>query len=196
MDDTRTVRDPLALRALAHPVRVRALSLLRTEGPLTATGLATRLALNTGVTSYHLRQLAQHGFIVEDATRGRGRERWWRAAQDSTWTSDAGLHDEAGRDAYDAFLQSVALVHSERLQRAVEERPLLPEQWRRATTLSDWVRKMTPGQAAELKQAMFEVMERWPKESDGADEEEDFVVVLQTYPLPGRVTVNPTGEGS
>ena len=42
------------------------LGILRTEGATTATALAQRLGLNTGATSYHLRQLAQHGFIVDD----------------------------------------------------------------------------------------------------------------------------------
>src|SRR5262245_28458635 len=50
-----------SLRALAHPVRVKLLGLLRIEGPATATGLAEKLGLNSGATSYHLRQLAGAG---------------------------------------------------------------------------------------------------------------------------------------
>ena len=57
--------DAGSLRGLAHPVRLRMLGLLRTEGPATATRLAARLGLNSGATSYHLRQLATHGFVVE-----------------------------------------------------------------------------------------------------------------------------------
>ena len=66
--------DIAGLRALSHPVRLRMLGLLRTEGPATATTLAQRLDLNTGATSYHLRQLAQHGFI-ERGHRARQRPR-------------------------------------------------------------------------------------------------------------------------
>ena len=80
VDLTSITPSPAALKALAHPVRLRMLGLLRIEGPATATTLATRLGLNTGATSYHLRQLAQHGFVVEDdasaataATAGGGR---------------------------------------------------------------------------------------------------------------------------
>src|SRR4051812_20533989 len=72
--------DPQALRALAHPLRVRLLDTLRGEGPLTATALARRLGESSGSTSYHLRQLARHGFIEEDTSRGGGRMRWWRHA--------------------------------------------------------------------------------------------------------------------
>ena len=51
------------LRALSHPTRLKMLMLLRLGGPATATQLAQQLKLNTGATSYHLRQLAEHGFI-------------------------------------------------------------------------------------------------------------------------------------
>ena len=54
------------------------LGMLRIDGPATATSLAARLGINTGQTSYHLRQLAQHGFVVDDDERGNGRERWWK----------------------------------------------------------------------------------------------------------------------
>src|SRR5690606_34588991 len=76
--------DAMALRALAHPQRLRMLGMLRVDGPATATSLAQRMGLNSGATSYHLRQLARHGFIVEDETRGNARDRWWRAAHEST----------------------------------------------------------------------------------------------------------------
>lgn len=70
--------DARNLQGIAHPVRVRMLAMLRAEGPATATTLARRLGLNTGATSYHLRQLAAHGFIVEDthSLSSRWRSRW------------------------------------------------------------------------------------------------------------------------
>src|SRR5690606_14689551 len=81
MDKDRTVRsvsDPAALKALAHPLRVRLLATLRETGPATATELAARLETDSGSTSYHLRVLAEHGF-VEDAPgdRRHPRERRW-----------------------------------------------------------------------------------------------------------------------
>ena len=51
----RVVPDATALKALAHPVRLRMLGMLRVDGPATATQLAARLGLNSGATSYHLR---------------------------------------------------------------------------------------------------------------------------------------------
>src|SRR6478735_11898073 len=74
------VDDTARLKALAHPLRVRLLGLLRTYGPSTATALARRVDQSSGVTSYHLRQLESSGFVVEDTERGNRRERWWKAA--------------------------------------------------------------------------------------------------------------------
>ena len=94
------------------------LGILRTEGPTTATALAQRLGLNTGATSYHLRQLAQHGFIVDDEERGNGRERWWRAAHASTRTDLEEYKDPADQEALDAYLQTVIVVYTQMLQQA------------------------------------------------------------------------------
>ncbi|HEY7416838.1 MAG TPA: helix-turn-helix domain-containing protein [Ktedonobacteraceae bacterium] len=66
-----------AVRALAHPLRLELLDLLRFEGPSTATLLGQRLGESSGATSYHLRQLARYGFVAEMPSEGK-RERWWR----------------------------------------------------------------------------------------------------------------------
>lgn len=72
------------MRALAHPLRGRLLGLLRLDGPSTATLLGQRVGESSGATSYHLRQLAVHGFVEDVEGAGRGRERWWRAVHRST----------------------------------------------------------------------------------------------------------------
>jgi DNA-binding transcriptional ArsR family regulator len=68
-----------ALKALAHPRRQRMLQHLGLHGPETSATLARALGLNTGSTSYHLRELAKFGFVEEVHGRGTGRERWWHA---------------------------------------------------------------------------------------------------------------------
>jgi DNA-binding transcriptional ArsR family regulator len=64
---------PGRLRGLVHPARMKLLQSLQEDGPATATSLATRIGQSSGVASYHLRVLAEHGFIVEDTERGTGR---------------------------------------------------------------------------------------------------------------------------
>jgi predicted ArsR family transcriptional regulator len=186
MDLTTITPGVHQLKALSHPVRVRMLGLLRVDGPATATTLATRLGLNTGATSYHLRQLAQHGFIVDDEARGNGRERWWKAAHEATATSADVVLDAEGEETLDAYLQSVVVVMTELLQRAIEERPLLPDAWRQSSTFSDWIVKLTPARAKALVDAISADLQ-------GVDEEdqdptaEDFVIQLHGFPLPGRI---------
>ena len=80
-DGRRRHPDARSLRGLAHPLRLQLLGLLRSDGPATATQLAVRTGQSSGATSYHLRQLAAYGFVIEDAERTTGRrERYWRAA--------------------------------------------------------------------------------------------------------------------
>lgn len=69
--------DAGALKALAHPLRVKILDLLIERGPQTASTLATLVGETSGSMSYHLRALAAHDLIREVEGRGRGRERWW-----------------------------------------------------------------------------------------------------------------------
>ena len=173
--------DIAGLRALSHPVRLRMLTLLRGEGPATATTLAQRLGLNTGATSYHLRQLAQHGFIEEDTERGNARDRWWRAAHSSTRTDfrEKGIVDSD----VEAYLSTVALMYAERMRAAVSEMAFLPEQWRPVGTLSDWEVTVTPAQAEALVRALAAIIEE-TGDSD-ADDAAPFVVNLNAYVRPG-----------
>jgi DNA-binding transcriptional ArsR family regulator len=78
--DVLEISDVATMRVFTHPLRSRILWALRENGPATATGLAQVLGESSGLMSYHLRQLAEHGLVLEDAERGRGRERWWKLA--------------------------------------------------------------------------------------------------------------------
>jgi DNA-binding transcriptional ArsR family regulator len=185
MDLTTITPGVQQLKALSHPVRVRMLGLLRVDGPSTATMLATRLGLNSGATSYHLRQLAQHGFIVDDESRGNGRERWWMAAHQATSTGRDVPLDGDGAEVLDAYLQSVVVVMTELMQRAIEERPSLPLAWRQASEFSDWVVKLTPSKARAVLDVLEQDIHALEDQEDPAAE--DFVIQLHAFPLPGRV---------
>lgn len=148
-DISRIIPKPTALKALAHPMRLRMLGLLRIEGPATASGLAARLALNSGATSYHLRQLALHGFIEEDRERGSRRDRWWRASHEAT----SYLADDAEGEALDAglaFLQAALSWQMQQMQGAQNAYAGLPQEWRKASTTSDYTIPLTAAAAAEL----------------------------------------------
>ena len=190
MDLTTITPSPQALKALTHPARLRMLGLLRIEGPATATMLASRLGLNTGATSYHLRQLAQHGFIVDDEERGNARDRWWKAAHQATMTERLRPDDVEAKETMDAYMQSVATVLTEQLQRAVEEHGMLPEAWRNASEFSDYVLRLTPAKARRVRDAIHEAIHA-TEEDPVSEESEQFVLQLSAFPLPGTVTGDP-----
>lgn len=73
------LRDPRALRALAHPARLAILERLGTGGPATATECAEVTGLSPSACSYHLRALARWGLVAESEGHDR-RERRWRQA--------------------------------------------------------------------------------------------------------------------
>ena len=182
--------DARTLRGLAHPLRVRLLGMLRTDGPATATRLAERLGLSSAATSYHLRQLALYGFITDDPERGQPRERWWKAAHRGT-TMDLGeaLDDPEALAAGEVYLRSVAQASAARVMDHLDEVATLPPAWRGAGTLSDMLLRLTPQEADEVATRMWDLVEQYRR----ADDEDAVVpdgarrvnVQLQVFPHPG-----------
>ena len=177
------------LRTLSHPTRLKMLMLLRLEGPATATQLAQQLALNTGAASYHLRQLAEHGFIEEDAERGDARDRWWKAAHQSTNAELAARRGDEDEESSEAYLRTVALMYTETLMQYAGEHRYLPAPWRQASTTSDWHLRLTPERAEQLVQALVDVIDRWNEDPEDESEAGSFVVNLNAFPRPGTVVM-------
>jgi DNA-binding transcriptional ArsR family regulator len=159
--------DARGLRAIAHPVRVELIGLLRRYGPSTATQLAQRMGLNSGATSYHLRQLAAAGFIEQDQQRGNARERWWRSRYRSTHFSDQALVDQEP-EATRGYMQSVAAAHAMQVQRALNEFPTMPLEWRRLLDMSDFALWLTSQEAESLARELTAVIARYRGDSEQA----------------------------
>ncbi|WP_405217487.1 helix-turn-helix domain-containing protein [Agrococcus sp. Ld7] len=106
-----------ALKALAHPLRVRILHVLTTRGAQTASSLAVELGESTGSTSYHLRQLEAKGFVAEDPSIGTARERWWRRAVDLVQVRTKDLADQPEGRAASAAVLGVWTQHDGALLR-------------------------------------------------------------------------------
>ena len=121
---TRAVSDPVALRALAHPVRLQLYALVGREGTLTAADAAKQLAISHALASHHLRQLAKYGY-VEPAEASDSRARPWRVTATSMEFPQV---DPEARAPTDAIQRHAA-------EQAVDE-------------LVDWQQRRTPGDAA------------------------------------------------
>lgn len=76
-----TETDPV-LRALAHPLRLRMMTLMW-PGPLSAAELARELGVSHALASQHLRQLRDAGLVelAEERNRRGGRERRYAAVR-------------------------------------------------------------------------------------------------------------------
>ncbi|MFC5147758.1 ArsR/SmtB family transcription factor [Streptomyces aureoversilis] len=192
---THVVLDAKGLRALAHPVRVQLVGLLRLYGPSTATRLAERLGLASGATSYHLRQLAAAGFVAEDASLGNARERWWRAVHEATVIDDDELAEQEP-EAMLGYVQGVVAAHTLRTQLAVAAYPALPKPWRDAFNMSDWNLRLTPQEAADLSGELRAVIERYRQHAPGADAPADSEhVALTLHLLPDPAVAEGRTEG-
>jgi predicted ArsR family transcriptional regulator len=176
------VTDVRALRALAHPLRNRLLGQLRLNGPATASQLGRVVGVSSGATSYHLRQLAAYGFVVEDTERGVGRERWWKAAHQRTiLESETVMAAPAEAEAY---LRAVAAAYADEMDRWLGERPALPEEWRHGSTLSNWSLRLTPAEAEALREELTALAERY-RRFDAPDAPADSrPVTLQVQLMP------------
>lgn len=78
-DDDGIARDAKALRALAHPLRLRLLAVASSEGTITTTSASEHTGESSANCSFHLRLLARYGFLEAAGGRDR-RERPWRLA--------------------------------------------------------------------------------------------------------------------
>jgi DNA-binding transcriptional ArsR family regulator len=172
---------PSSLKALAHPIRVQLLGLLRLEGPSTATALAARIGESSGTTSYHLRQLAAADFVVEDSERGNARDRWWKAAQESTRLEPNQLdNDPDTQVAVDAYMLQVARMSWRRLEHWLQTSRAWPKKWQDATTLSDWSLSLSPKELLALGEEIEKVIEGYRRDPKKGDER--VAVQWQTFP--------------
>lgn len=133
------------------PLRLQIVGSLRLDGPATASILARRLDTDSGQTSHHLRRLERAGFVEDapDLGKGpRGRERWWRAAQDTTsWDDLADLGLE-GAMAVRVMEGEVHLVWDQMLSQfqAQAGRGDWSDSWVQAASSGDYpVRTHQPG---------------------------------------------------
>lgn len=143
--------DATAIKVLAHPLRSRLLSRLRTDGPATATELAEVLSTNTGATSYHLRKLEAVG-LVADTGEGEGKRRLWQAATDfHSWTTSVLRQDEDSATAMQWLERDYVRQFAERAERWLDTAESWPPEWVDALGLNDTFVLVTPEQLGDLE---------------------------------------------
>lgn len=166
------MRDPRAMRALANPLRLKLLGLLRRDGAHSVGELSELADAAPGSVSYHLSTLAAHGFVEEAPELARdGRERWWRAAHASTHYEPSELiGNPARRLASVAMRQSFLHAHHAEQLAYLEAEPSLPPEWVKAATAGDTIMHLTPDQLRELSDTVDALAEKWAQHRDPAAE--------------------------
>jgi len=148
--------DPVAMRALTHPVRIALIEALLADGAMTATEVGEQIGESATTCSFHLRQLAKYGF-VEEAGGGRGRARPWRMT--STGVELAGSYDDPGAQV--AARTLLRLMRDRQLARYrtwLETRSAYPKSWQRAAGDVEYLSFLTADELRQLKEDLQELL--------------------------------------
>ena len=168
------ITDPQAMRALAHPVRLAALSWLQRHGPATATQLSEHVGASPSVTSWHLRHLATFGLVVDGPppTGSDRRQRWWSAVARGFRYQMPDTPDGA---------EAARLLRAETMNQAleaaqhwlVETEPRLEPEWSRLAGSANTLLVLTPAEAEAIGSAIEQLMAPYVQRRDAGESPDD-----------------------
>jgi DNA-binding transcriptional ArsR family regulator len=150
-------RETALLRALGSAIRQEILEQLA-SGPATSAMLARALSSNTGVMSYHLRELGAAGLIVRQERRGRAV--YWRLShadvrfQDPSQSTDPGRADAA----IDLIMARLGLA-----VRGYLDRDDLSVAWRDAALFSQSSAVLNASDLAGFTAEYLALLQRWTR---------------------------------
>ena len=185
---SQSVHDPRVLRAVAHPVRTRILSELSASGPSRAADLARDLDIPANQASFHLRQLAKYGLVVEAPEEARDRrDRVWKVASDQGFRLDVRAMEEApgGRAAVDVWRRSAeGWAHH-----LVHEAYALRHEEGVHVSITDTALRLTQEEGRSLTTELNEVVDRWASRTRGRDDgRTTYTLLAILQPLPAPLT--------
>ena len=155
----RELRDPQAMRALTHPVRLELLRVLELEGQLTATQAGELIGEPPNTCSFHFRQLAKYGF-VEEAGPAPGRSRPWRLV--TTGMHFTHLHEDPDTAIAARELESMLVDrYLARLGAFYAARSALPREWQEVTGGSQATLHLTPAELRQVDQEVMAIIDRY-----------------------------------
>jgi DNA-binding transcriptional ArsR family regulator len=189
---TGIVLDARAVKVLAHPLRSRLLSRLRTGGPATATELAAALSTNTGATSYHLRKLESVG-LVTDTGEGEGKRRLWRAATEfHSWTNSAFRDDEDAATALSWLQRDYLRQFAEKAEHWLDAASSWPAEWVDVFGLNDTFVTVTSEQMQDLNARLSALLAEY--RTVASDDPSGLRVSVHIFARPLEPGARPPGE--
>lgn len=186
------ITDLGTLKALAHPRRQRILDYLDQHGPATSSTLARALGLNTGATSYHLRELARFGLIEDAPAVGSNRrERWWRTVHADIRFPMRSEQDSRTREAVDRFGEQVLQEHMREFQRA-KKRLSDDDPWSDAFPFSNGTITVTLQELEEFFEGYIALLQRYQRPPEQTPAEARTVVTsFLGFPAPSPDQPDP-----
>jgi hypothetical protein len=166
-----------------QPARV-----LGTGGPVCRSYSARRFGHNTGTVSWHLRHLAQFGFIEDAPELGDGRERWWRHVSPRTSLDirDAGIRDDpAAIEAARWFVRHSWARLTERIDGWFRTGERWSSAWIGGSVLFDTILHLSPDELQALQGDLLAVVENYRGRSPMTDvpDKRRVQVAIQAFPL-------------
>lgn len=184
--------DARSLRAFAHPLRVRLYYELGLAGAATATHLAAETGEAVALISYHVHQLAKHGFVVEaPELRRNARERWWRLSpRRLAWTSEDMAADPGGVDLANQVAHAMVREQFRQIMNYLDRQELWGPAWTSASFMQDRPMELAPMELAELGEELVAVVRRYAeragKRTASGEKRERVVIVLHGFPYGRR----------
>jgi hypothetical protein len=200
MSDAGGPRDPMTLRALAHPLRWKLLDLVLDEEAATATRCADVLGESVASCSYHLGVLAKYGYI-ELVPGQAGREKPWRATSVRQDLSADGL-DESGalaaQAATEVFLDHEVARMKDRLRRQDRE----PPEWQAGSHLTGVTTWLTADELREVKEQLIAITRPYlgrltdPATRPAGSRQSRIFTVTSVAPRPVPASPEPAGPAA
>ena len=155
----RLLDDPVAIRAVAHPLRHELMSIIGRLGRATTADAAREIGISHGLASHHLRQLAKYGFVEQ--VKGKDhRERPWRLVATSyNWAGATATAE--GSHAVDVLEQVFAEQALDGFLKWQQRRKDWPAGWQGPAGLGQSTVYLTQSELAGIAEAVDALLVRY-----------------------------------
>lgn len=192
-DTPARITDLAALKVFTHPLRIELWRALNAARTATASQLADQVDEAVSLVSYHLRKMAEHGFIEEArGHRADGRERWWQpsTAQGFEFRNSDFDDRPEGAAVVSQVTRRLTETRAEAYAAYLDQQSGWPREWTDAAFTSEYQPRLTAAELRELAEEIAELGKRWTARGRAAEAAGDTEgrehVALHLYGFPFR----------
>jgi DNA-binding transcriptional ArsR family regulator len=183
--DELLVSDPREIHALAHPVRLAILDVLREREEATATDCAAVVGESVQSCSYHLRALGKLG-VVEQAPTADRRKRVWRLRVRGFSVPKQDAASPMFKDAWAALRGRVVERDIRVLRDFIENEPAFTPTQHRASTIRNLTLHATPEELERLADAVSDLLRPYTRDAKAERPEGAERVHVTFWVIPRR----------